>query len=86
MSVDNMPEEAIKADRVSDQLGIYCPEPIFRTRQELDDMKPGEVLEVIADDPATAEDLPRLAKRTGDTMLRWYKQGTELHFFIRKAG
>jgi len=86
MSVDNMPEEAIKADRVSDQLGIYCPEPIFRTRQELDDMKPGEVLEVIADDPATAEDLPRLAKRTGDTMLRWYKQGTEIHFFIRKAG
>ena len=81
-----MPEEPIKADRVSDQLGVYCPEPIFRTRQQLDDMKPGEILEVIADDPATAEDLPRLAKRTGDTMLKWYKQGGELHFFIRKAG
>jgi TusA-related sulfurtransferase len=81
-----MPEETIKADRVSDQIGIYCPEPIFRTRQELDEMKPGEVLEVVADDPATAEDLPRLAKRTGDTMLRWYKQGNELHFFIKKAG
>jgi len=81
-----MPEENIKADRVSDQLGIYCPEPIFRTRQELDEMKPGEILEVIADDPATEEDLPRLARRTGDTMLKWYKQGNELHFFIKKGG
>ena len=81
-----MPEDKKAADRVSDQLGIYCPEPIFRTRQELDEMKPGEVLEVIADDPATAEDIPRLVKRTGDELLRMVQEGSVNRFFIRKAG
>jgi tRNA 2-thiouridine synthesizing protein A len=81
-----MPEEKITPDRVSDQLGIYCPEPIFRTRQELDEMKPGEILEVVADDPATAEDLPRLVKRTGDELLRFERDAGVNHFFIRKAG
>jgi TusA-related sulfurtransferase len=81
-----MPEPNITPDRVSDQLGIYCPEPIFRTRQELDEMKPGEILEVIADDPATGEDIPRLVKRTGDELLRSYTENGQNHFLIRKAG
>ena len=81
-----MSEEKIVPDRVSDQLGIYCPEPIFRTRQELDEMKPGEVLEVIADDPATGEDIPRLVKRTGDELLRSYTENGQNHFLIKKVG
>ena len=80
-----MADEKIVPDRVSDQLGIYCPEPIFRTRQELDDMKAGEILEVVADDPATAEDIPRLAKRTGNELLRFFKEGNVNHFLIRKG-
>lgn len=79
-----MPEEKIVPNRVSDQLGIYCPEPIFRTRQELDEMQPGEILEVQADDPATAEDIPRLLKRTGDELVKFYAEGGVNHFIIRK--
>ena len=81
----SMAEERIVPDRVSDQIGIYCPEPIFRTRQELDEMERGQVLEVIADDPATAEDIPRLAKRTGNEILRFYSEGNINHFLIRKG-
>ena len=80
-----MAEEKIVPDRVSDQIGIYCPEPIFRTRQELDEMESGQILEVIADDPATAEDIPRLAKRTGNALVKFYSEGNINHFLIRKS-
>ncbi len=81
-----MAEENFRPDRVSDQLGLYCPEPIFRTRQALEEMRPGEVLEVVADDPATAEDIPRLVRRTGDELIRFYADGGVNHFLIRKKG
>lgn len=81
-----MAEEELKTHRVSDQLGVYCPEPIFRTRQALEEMAPGEILEVVADDPATAEDIPRLVKRTGDELIKFYIEGGINHFLIRKRG
>ncbi|MEM4729033.1 MAG: sulfurtransferase TusA family protein [Thermoplasmata archaeon] len=80
-----MAAQRVVPDRVSDQLGLYCPEPIFRTRQELDDMKPGEILEVVADDPATAEDIPRLVKRTGNELVDFYRADGVNHFIIRKT-
>jgi tRNA 2-thiouridine synthesizing protein A len=52
----------IKPDKTLDCLGIFCPEPVFRTRMELDEMKVGETLEVIADDPAAVEDITALVR------------------------
>jgi len=43
-------------------LGLFCQEPVFRTRIVLDEMKVGEVLEVLADDPAAEEDIKSLVK------------------------
>jgi tRNA 2-thiouridine synthesizing protein A len=51
--------------RKLDCLGLYCPEPVFRTRMELDEMKVGEVLEVLADDPAAEEDIKSLVREFG---------------------
>ncbi len=51
-----------------DCVGLYCPEPLFRTREKIDLLDEGEILEVLADDPAAEEDLKRFAKRTGHEM------------------
>jgi len=47
----------IKYHRKLDCLGLYCPEPVFRTRIEIDKLDVGQVLEVTADDPAAEEGL-----------------------------
>ncbi|HIE19335.1 TPA: hypothetical protein EYP75_06375, partial [Candidatus Bathyarchaeota archaeon] len=52
-----------KPNKTLDCTGLYCPEPVFRTRIELDKMKSGEILEVLADDPAAKEDIKSLVKR-----------------------
>jgi len=75
----------IKPDKTLDCLGLYCPEPIFRTRMELDNMKAGEVLEILADDPAAEADIPSLMKRLGHEVLSVGKEGNTIRVLIKKA-
>ena len=75
----------IKTNRELDCLGLYCPEPVFRTRQEIDKLAVGQVLEVIADDPAAEEDIKRLVKRLGHQLLSSRKEKDGFHFFIKKV-
>jgi TusA-related sulfurtransferase len=74
----------IQNDRVVDCIGLYCPEPVFRTRLALDDMEVGNILKVIADDPAAEEDIKRLVKRLGHEMIKMEKEGETIKFLIRK--
>ena len=76
--------EQTKSDRNLDCVGLYCPEPVFRTRQEIDKLEVGEVLEVIADDPAAEEDIPRLVKRLGLELLEISKENDQIRFIIKK--
>jgi TusA-related sulfurtransferase len=74
----------VDPDKKVDCLGLYCPEPIFRTRMALDDTASGEVLEVVADDPAAEEDISRLVGRLGHELLGVEKEGEVIRFLIRK--
>lgn len=79
-------EPLVKADHLLDCVGLYCPMPILKTREEMDKLAPGQVLEVWADDPAAEEDLKAWAKRTGHQILGIGKTSEGLRFLIRKTG
>ena len=49
-------------------------------------MAAGEVLEVVADDPAAEEDIKSLVKRIGHELLKISRKGDVLRFLIRKVG
>ncbi len=74
-----------KADRTLDCLGLFCPEPVYRTRLELDKMKVGETLEIWADDPAAEKDIQSLTKRLGHEILKMKNEGNKLYFLIKKG-
>ncbi|MCZ2808673.1 MAG: sulfurtransferase TusA family protein [Candidatus Bathyarchaeota archaeon] len=76
--------DQIKPNRNLDCVGLYCPEPVFRTRQELDKLDVGQVLKVIADDPAAEEDIPRLVKRLEQQLVEMRKEKDQFHFLIKK--
>jgi tRNA 2-thiouridine synthesizing protein A len=71
-------------NRKLDCLGLYCPEPVFKTRMELDEMKKGEVLEVLADDPAAEEDIKSLVKNLKQEIVSISKDGNTVHILIKK--
>ena len=73
-----------KANKTLDCLGLFCPEPVFRTRLELDKIEIGQTLEVWADDPAAEKDIPSLAKRLGHEILETRREGSRLYFLIKK--
>jgi len=76
--------DQIKPNRNLACVGLFCPEPVFRTRQELDKLDVGQVLKVIADDPAAEEDIPRLVKRLEQQLVEMRKEKDQFHFIIKK--
>lgn len=74
-----------KVDRRIDCLGLYCPEPVFRTRMELDEMEVGETLEVVADDPAAESDIQSLVKHLEQEILSSTKEGNTIRILIKKV-
>ncbi len=50
----------------------------------LDELNEGQVLEVIADDPAAEEDIKRLARRLGHEVLLLESDDDQVRLLIRK--
>jgi tRNA 2-thiouridine synthesizing protein A len=59
----------ITPDKTLDCKGLACPMPILKTRKALDQMEPGQILEILGDDPATENDLPAFARNVGHEYL-----------------
>ncbi len=74
-----------KPDKTLDCLGLYCPEPVFKTRMELDEMEVGEVLEVMADDPAAEEDIRSLVKNLEQEIVDVSRSGNTVRILIKKV-
>jgi tRNA 2-thiouridine synthesizing protein A len=73
-----------KPDRTLDCVGLYCPEPVFKTRLELDEMKVGETLEVLADDPAAESDIKSLVKNLEQELVSVARKGDQVQIVIKK--
>ena len=56
-----------------DCIGLYCPEPVFRARKAMEEAEVGEVIEVLADDPAAESDIPVLVKKLGQELVEFEK-------------
>jgi NADPH-dependent 2,4-dienoyl-CoA reductase/sulfur reductase-like enzyme/peroxiredoxin family protein/TusA-related sulfurtransferase/rhodanese-related sulfurtransferase len=52
-----------------DVSGMQCPGPIVKVKQTMEEMAPGDVLEVLATDAGFACDVPAWCKSTGHTLL-----------------
>ncbi len=59
----------VAPDRTLDCQGLNCPMPILKTKKILDEMQPGQILEILGTDPGTRNDLPAFAKRVGHEYL-----------------
>ena len=77
--------EETRPDLTLDCVGLFCPEPLFQTREQMDTLEVGDVLEVFADDPAAGEDITRFAKRAGHELVSMEEMGDHLRFLIRKG-
>ena len=75
----------MKADQSLDCMGLYCPMPIVKTANKFKQMKPGEVLEVVADDEGIKKDMPAWCEATGHECLGMEEAGGEIKVYVKKT-
>jgi len=76
---------AIKTDKTLDCKGLACPMPIVRTKKAMDELLPGQVIEVQATDKGSLADMQGWAKNTGHQYLGTIHEGDVLKHYLRKA-
>ncbi|MCX8048075.1 MAG: sulfurtransferase TusA family protein [Methylohalobius sp.] len=70
--------------RELDTSGLNCPLPLLRLKKALSEMKSGEVIHVIATDPASILDFGVFAEQTGNVILRHKEDDGVFHYWVRK--
>jgi tRNA 2-thiouridine synthesizing protein A len=75
----------ISASAVLDTFGLLCPMPIIKTAAKMKELKRGDVLEVLSDDPGIKEDMPAWCVTSGNQLLVIEETGDEFHVFVRKT-
>jgi TusA-related sulfurtransferase len=59
--------------------------PSVKTALALEKMSPGQVIEVITDDPVSKKDLPVWAESTGNELLGVEQDGETIRIYLKKA-
>ena len=72
-------------DHELDACGLNCPLPVLRTKKTLDKMASGEVLQVIATDPGSVEDMAALARQSGHELIESRQESDRYYFRLRKG-
>jgi tRNA 2-thiouridine synthesizing protein A len=71
-------------DDTLDARGMACPQPILKLAESIKELKGGQLLKVLADDPGALEDIPVWCRRTGNQMISITEEGGTITVFIRK--
>ena len=69
---------------ILDTFGLLCPMPIIKTANKFKQMKRGDVLKVLSDDPGIKEDMPAWCITSGNELLRIEEVGNEIYVYVRK--
>ncbi|PCF95846.1 sulfurtransferase TusA [Vreelandella nigrificans] len=75
-------DDAQAFDASLDTTGLYCPEPIMLMHNKVREMMPGQVLKVIATDPATTRDVPKFCQFLGHELLAQHEVDGHYLYFI----
>ena len=63
--------------------GLNCPLPILRTKMVLANLKPGQVVHVMATDPHSVVDFQAFCARNGHELLDLVEGPEVFEFFLR---
>lgn len=79
-----MMDQTVQFEREVDARGLNCPLPILRTKKALNDMASGQVLRILATDPASVRDFEAFARQTGNQLLQHNEQDGTFTFLLRR--
>lgn len=72
-------------DAELDARGLLCPLPVLKARKRLMGMAPGQVLRMLATDPAVHVDVPHFCAEAGHALLGVAEAEGATAWLIRRA-
>ena len=75
----------LQIDQRLDCKGLACPLPVIKTKQAIDKMTVGQILEMVATDPGSIPDMQAWSRKTGHELLEAKKEADLYLFYIRKT-
>ena len=75
----------ITVNKTLDTVGLRCPEPVMLVRKNIRHMNEGEVLLILADDPATTRDIPSFCQFMERTLLASETKDTPFKYWVKKG-
>ncbi|MFG5382100.1 sulfurtransferase TusA family protein [Yoonia sp. R2-816] len=72
-------------DAELDATGLLCPLPVLKARKRLQALQSGQVLRMLADDPAAIVDVPHFCTEAGHDLLDMADTDKAQIYLIRKG-
>ncbi len=72
-------------DQEIDATGLLCPLPVLKARKRLKGMEPGQILRLIATDPAAVVDVPHFCFEAGYSLISAQDTGPTKVYLIRRT-
>jgi len=74
----------VEFDFEVDASGLHCPLPLLRLKKALLEMDSGDVVKIIATDPAAHLDIGVYSEQSGHKIIEFVRQAQQQIFYIRK--
>lgn len=74
-----------KIDVQADCRKMSCPMPILTMRKKLKAMEVGQVIEMVATDPGSVNDVKGWANQTGNELMHHEQVENEYFFYVKKT-
>ena len=68
-----------------DAIGLLCPLPVLKARKRLKGMEAGQILRLVATDPAAVVDVPHFCFESGNELVSQTDEGETQIYLIRKT-
>ncbi|WP_044745592.1 MULTISPECIES: sulfurtransferase TusA family protein [unclassified Anoxybacillus] len=75
----------IHVNMMVDAKGLSCPMPIVKSKKAINELQPGQVLEIQATDKGSKADIKAWAESTGHQYIGTMEEGNVLKHYIRKV-
>lgn len=75
----------MKITQTLDATGLLCPLPVLKARKRLEGLSSGEILKVLADDPAAIVDIPHFCNEAGHELAEQSDENGVQTYLIRKG-
>lgn len=75
----------IECDLEVDTVGLHCPLPLLRLKKALAEINSGQLIKLVATDPAAHLDIGVYSEQSGHVIIEFLKQDSgEQVFYIKK--